>query len=188
MTIQDFFIVWQDVGLVLYAILKAFLPLPSLEVILVPLCLHSPEKWLLYSLEGALGTCIGGAIGYGIAHHFGTPILKNIACEEDIRKGEDLMNRYGLIAVFIGGITPIPDFLLAYLAGFTHMRFLSFTICDGTARFLRSVIVTFGLNRLGTVMNVDRFGTWFSLAIMVWLLWKWRRSRKKIQAQTTSRK
>ena len=55
MNVQDFFIVWQDIGLILYSVLKAFLPLPSLEVILVPLVLHSPQKWLLYSLEGAVG-------------------------------------------------------------------------------------------------------------------------------------
>lgn len=188
MTLQDFFIVWQDVGLILYSILKAFLPLPSLEVILVPLCLHAPEKWLLYSIEGAIGTSIGGAIGYAIAYRFGTPILKNIACEEDVKHGEELMNRYGLLAVFIGGITPIPDFLLAYLAGFTHMKFTSFALCDGIARLIRSLLVTYFLNRLGTVMNVDTFGTWLSAAIMLWLVIKWWRSRKKIQAQTTSKK
>lgn len=188
MTLQDFFIVWQDIGLILYAILKAFLPLPSLEVVLVPLCLHSPEKWLLYSIEGAIGTCIGGAIGYGIAYKLGRRALRNIACDEDINKGEALMHRYGLWAVFIGGVTPIPDFLLAYLAGFTHMHFLSFTLCDGGARLLRSLLVTYGLKTLGTVMNVDRFGMWFSALIMLWLLVKWWKSRKKIQAQTTSKK
>ncbi|MFR6488576.1 MAG: YqaA family protein [Clostridium sp.] len=126
MNVQDFFIVWQDIGLILYSVLKAFLPLPSLEVILVPLVLHTPEKWLLYSLEGAIGTCIGGAIGYGIARMLGKKVLYNIAAKEDVAHGEELMERYGLLAVFIGGITPIPDFLLAYLAGFTSMRLVPF--------------------------------------------------------------
>lgn len=188
MTIQDFFIIWQDVGLILYAILKAFLPLPSLEVVLVPLCLHAPQKWILYSIEGAIGTSIGGAIGYAIAHRFGTPILKNIACEKDIAHGEQLMQRYGLIAVFIGGITPIPDFLLAYLAGFTHMKLLPFMLCDGFARLLRSLLITYMLYQLGTVMNVDAFGMWFSLVIMVWLCMRWWRSHRRIHAQTTSKK
>ena len=71
MTIQEFLIVWKDVGLILYSILKAFLPLPSLEVILVPLVLNEPDKWVLYSLEGALGTFIGGGIGYFIAYKLG---------------------------------------------------------------------------------------------------------------------
>lgn len=188
MSVQDFFIVWQDVGLLLYAILKAFLPLPSLEVILVPLCLHTPQKWLLYSLEGAIGTSIGGAIGYGIARMLGRRVLANIAAQEDVTKGEQLMQRYGLFAVFIGGITPIPDFLLAYLAGFTKMNIVSFLLCDGFARLLRSLLVTYSLQYLGTIINVDAFGMWFSLIIMVWLLFRWWKSRRRLQAQTTSKK
>ena len=92
MNLQAFFTLWQDVGLILYAILKAFLPLPSLEVVLTPLCLKHPEKWLLYSFEGAIGTCIGGAIGYGIAYSVGRKALAHIASDEDIEKGETLMD------------------------------------------------------------------------------------------------
>ena len=125
---------------------------------------------------------------YGIARILGKKVLYNIAAKEDVEHGEELMDRYGLLAVFIGGITPIPDFLLAYLAAFTSMRLLPFLLCDGFARLLRSLLVTLSLRYLGTVMNVDAFGTWFSLAIMLWLVWKWWKSRKKIQAQTTSRK
>lgn len=185
---QNFFILWQDIGLVLYAILKAFLPLPSLEVILVPLCLRNPEKWFVYSIEGAIGTCIGGAIGYAIAYFFGRPIVKNIACDEDVDKGERLMNKYGLLAVFIGGITPLPDFLLAYLAGFTHMNFLSFTLCDGFARFLRSVLVCYGLKTLGDVIDVDAFGMWITAVLFAWLIYKWIKTKQKLHAQTTSKK
>ena len=104
MNIQNFFLIFEDAGLFLYSILKAFLPLPSLEVLLVPLCLKSPQKWIWYSMIGAAGTCIGGAIGYLLAWRIGSSVLKNIAAKEDIEKGEALMERYGVIAVFIGGI------------------------------------------------------------------------------------
>lgn len=173
MNIQDFFLVWQDVGLFLYSILKAFLPLPSLEVVLVPLCIMNPQKWIIYSLIGAVGTFIGGAIGYAIAYHAGRRALCYLASEKDIEKGEELMNRYGMLAVFIGGITPIPDFLLAYLAGFTRMSFIRFAMSDACARLIRSLLITYLLNRLGTVMNVDKFGTIFSFAIMFILLLRW---------------
>lgn len=183
MTVQEFFIIWQDVGLFLYAILKAFLPLPSLEVILVPLCLANMDKWILYSLEGAAGTFIGGAIGYVIAYKAGRKALIHLAGKKDVEEGERLMNKYGLWAVFIGGITPIPDFLLAYLAGFTHMRFLSFALCDAIARLLRSLLVTYVLKALGTVMNIDVYGTVFSLLIIVWLLWKWWKNKQELKKE-----
>lgn len=188
MDVTNFFIVWQDIGLILYSVLKAFLPLPSLEVILTPLCLYSPHKWLIYSFEGAIGTCIGGAIGYLIAYRVGRKAFSHIASDEDIKKGEDLMQRYGLWAIFIGGITPIPDFLLAYLAGFTHMRFISFILCDGFARLLRSLVVTYCLQSLQAVPHIDRIGTWVSVLVLFWLVSKWYRSRKKLQAQRRSTK
>ena len=50
MNIQNFFLIFEDAGLFLYSILKAFLPLPSLEVLLVPLCLKNPQKWMCYWL------------------------------------------------------------------------------------------------------------------------------------------
>lgn len=173
MDVSTFFIVWRDLGLFLYAVLKAFLPLPSLEVILVPLCITSPERWIIYSLEGAAGTFIGGAIGYFIAYRMGRSALSHMASEKDIVSGERLMERYGMLAVFIGGVTPIPDFLLAYLAGFTHMSFLKFTCTDAIARLMRSLLVTGVLKELGTVMNVDRYGTIFSFGIMAILLLRW---------------
>lgn len=188
MNIQNFFLIFEDAGLFLYSILKAFLPLPSLEVLLVPLCLKSPQKWIWYSMIGAAGTCIGGAIGYLLAWRIGSSVLKNIAAKEDIEKGEALMERYGVIAVFIGGITPLPDFLLAYLAGFTHMPFLKFTLSDGIARLLRSLLVTYCLNRLHTIINVDRFGIWISILILVWIIYEWVKTRRKLQAQRISKK
>lgn len=188
MNIQNFFIAFEDVGLLLYSMLKAFLPLPSLEVLLVPMCLHQPQYWIRYSIVGAIGTCIGGAIGYYLAYRLGRKVVNNIATPEDIAKGEHLMNRYGMIAVFIGGITPLPDFLLAYLAGFTRMNMITFLFADGTARLLRSLLVTYGLKTVGSLIDVDAFGTWFSILILVWMLWEWHKSRKKLQAQRMSKK
>lgn len=187
MVLRDVFIVWQDLGLFLYAIAKAFLPLPSLEVILTPLCLYHPDKWIWYSLEGALGTCIGGAIGYFLAYRYGRKAFAQIVSEQECQRGEALLRRHGLLAVFIGGVTPIPDFLLAYLAGFVRMPFLPFTLCDGGARLLRSLLVTFGLKTLGKTLPVDTFGMWLSLAILFWMLWRWWRGRH-VTAHSTSKK
>lgn len=183
MTLQDFFLLWQDIGLVLYATLKAFLPLPSLEVILVPLCLANMDKWIIYSLEGAVGTFIGGAIGYAIAFKLGRKAMCHIASEKDIIKGENLMQKYGLWAVFIGGITPIPDFLLAYLAGFTHMRFFSFAMCDAIARLIRSLLVTYILKTLGTIIEFDTYGTIFTFIIMFYFVGKWWINKRKLKKE-----
>lgn len=55
---------YQECAFVIYSILKAFLPLPSLEILLIPLCISQPSSYLRFAFEGAVGTFIGGFIGY----------------------------------------------------------------------------------------------------------------------------
>ncbi len=178
MELADAFLLWQDIGLLLYATLKAFLPLPSLEVMLVPLCLSQPSHWILYSLEGALGTCVGGMIGYAISYRYGRRALRHLANEKEMNKGEELMQRYGLWAVFIGGITPIPDFLLAYLAGLSRMNLWRFSLCDGLTRLLRSLLVCYMFNRLGILLDFDQIGIWLSVLVVVWLLLRYFKQKR----------
>ncbi len=173
-----FFISWEDISLLFYSILKAFLPLPSLEVILTPLCLSNPNKWLWYSIIGGIGTCIGGMIGYYLARLFGRKILTNLVNEEELIKGEDLFVKHGILAVFIGGITPIPDFILSYIAGFMKMPIGKFLIADGGARFLRSIVITFCLKKFKETIPMKHIEVLFSFIIFVWLLYQWYKKRK----------
>ena len=163
----------QDVGLLVYSCLKAFLPLPSLEVLLVPLCAVYPNKFWIYALEGAIGTCIGGGIGYYIANFVGYDLLKKFASDEEIVKAREVMDRYGVIAVFIGGITPIPDFILAYIAGMMKMNLIPFLLADGIARFLRSLIVGYCIYSMGRIIDFEKYGMVFSIVVVVWLLGKY---------------
>ncbi len=167
-------IAWVKIVFLLgYSAFKAFLPLPSLEVVLIPLTIKNPDLWIFYSLIGAIGTAIGGAVGYRIAEVFGLRILRKFAGPNEIESGQKLMRKYGILAVFIGGVTPIPDFLLAYLAGLTKMNFIRFIFSDGIARLLRSLLVTFCIKELGMIMNIDEWGTIFSLVVVGILLIKY---------------
>ncbi len=164
---------FHHAGLILYAALKAFLPLPSLEVVLIPMAVRYPSLALWMAVEGAIGTAIGGAIGYGIAYSASKRILPHFCSEEEIASAKELLDRYGLWAVFIGGVTPIPDFLLAYLAGGAQMSFFGFITMDGTARFLRSLLVLWCIHSLGYVIDIERWGTVLSLISAAWLLIRW---------------
>ena len=168
----------QDIGLLVYSCLKAFLPLPSLEVIFVPLCASNPNYFWVYAIEGAIGTLIGGAIGYGIAYYFGYDILKKFASDDEIEKSQVVMNRYGVVAVFIGGITPLPDFILAYMAGMMKMDIIPFLLADGIARLLRSLIVGYCIFSMGQIIDFEKYGNIFSVVVIVWLLGKYLWNKK----------
>lgn len=175
--------IYQNLVLLIYSTLKAFLPLPSLEVILIPLIIAKPNYWLLYSLIGSLGTFFGGSIGYYLAKTKGRSVLKNLVSIKEIDKGNQLMNKYGILAVFIGGITPIPDFLLAYLAGFSQMPFFKFALCDAVARLIRSLLVSWSILVFGSMIDIDTYGTYLSLILVIYLLIKWMINKYRIKKE-----
>ena len=174
-----------DVGLLVYSCLKAFLPLPSLEVIFVPLCAKNPSRYWVYALEGMIGTCIGGMIGYGIAYYFGKDIVKKLVSDEDLKSSQKLIDEYGVIAIFIGGITPLPDFILAYMAGMMKMSILPFLFADGIARFLRSLLIGYCIYTMGRIVNFELYGNIFSFGVIVWLLIKYVMNKKSRSLKTT---
>ncbi|MBE6114248.1 MAG: DedA family protein [Erysipelotrichaceae bacterium] len=163
----------KTIFLLLYSTFKAFLPLPSLEVILIPLIIETPSFALFYSLIGGIGTFVGGSIGYAIAYYLGSKWMDHLSSQDTIRKGMELVSKHGVIAVFIGGITPIPDFLLAYLAGLTRMNYWPFAITDALARFLRSILVSYVVILFGYVIDMDKWGSIISLVIIVYFVLKW---------------
>lgn len=167
----------RELGFVLYAVLKAFLPLPSLEVLLVPLCVSEPHSYLRFAIEGAIGTCIGGLIGYLLARRFRQGILDRFLSDEQMDRWEMLMQRYGILAVFIGGITPIPDFILPYLAGLTHMHFFAFSLTDGISRFLRSWLVGYSIARAADLIDFQAYGNLLCVAVLLWGLIRWVKGR-----------
>lgn len=159
--------------LLVYSILKAFLPLPSLEVVLIPLVIRNPDGFLLYSILGAVGTYIGGSIGYLLATRIKEEVWISFFGKKTWTKGKELFHKYGILAVFIGGVTPIPDFILAYIAGFTRMNYFAFALADGIARFLRSIIVLYFFIQLGVVIDMDKYGTYLLVAILAYFFVKY---------------
>lgn len=156
-----------------YAILKAFLPLPSLEVVLLPLNMQRPDLLMWYSLIGAVGTFIGGTIGYGLACVIKEDVWRKFFGDESWEKGKRLVEKYGVVAVFIGGVTPIPDFLLAYLAGFVRMNYFAFALSDGIARFLRSILILYAFNQLGILVDMDKYGMFILYAMIFYMVSKY---------------
>ena len=131
---MQLFVSLSELGFLLYAVLKAFLPLPSLEVLLVPLCVGEPQSYLRFALEGAAGTCVGG-------------------------------------------ITPIPDFILPYLAGLTGMNFFAFSLTDGISRFLRSWLVGYSIYQASGLIDFQAYGNLLCAVVLLWGMIRWIKGR-----------
>ena len=168
---------YQECAFVVYSILKAFLPLPSLEILLIPLCISQPSSYLRFAFEGAVGTFIGGFIGYMLALKCKDAILCTLVSSKQLEKGTALMRRYGILAVFIGGITPIPDFILPYLAGFTQMNFFAFSIADGVSRFLRSWFIGYSIYQASDMIDLQQYGNTLCIILLIWGMIRWLKGR-----------
>lgn len=158
--------------LFIYSILKAFLPLPSLEAILLPMCVLYPQYALIYSILTGVGTCIGGLIGYELSYHYGRKLVLKLVNEDVIEEGITKLNKLGYPFIVIGSLTPFPDFLLAYIAGLIKMNKWMFMLVDGSCRFIRSILLVYFSLELNKHFQIDRYVTLISILILVYFLGK----------------
>lgn len=168
---------YRELGFIIYALCKAFLPLPSLEVLLIPLCVDAPQSYLQFAVEGAVGTWIGGTIGYGMAKRSKEKIISHLLSRKQIERWEMLMKKYGVFAVFIGGITPIPDFILPYLAGFSNMNYIAFSLTDSFSRFLRSWLIGYSIAQAADIIDFQVYGNLLCLLVLIGGILRWVKGR-----------
>ncbi len=162
-----------DLFLLIYACLKAFLPLPSIEAVFVPLCLAAPTKSFYYAAVSGIGTFLGGYIGYELSVSYGRKFALKLVNEETLSEGEATMQKYGAMAVILGSLTPFPDFVLAYLAGLCRMNRWLFLLLDGSCRFMRSLLVAATLSKASEFIAIEKYSTLLSILILVYFLSKY---------------
>lgn len=165
--------------LFIYSILKAFLPLPSLEAILLPLCILYPKHAFLFACLSGIGTCIGGHIGYKISYHFGKKSVLKFVNEKTVEDGIREFKKMGYSFIVVGSISPFPDFLLAYIAGLVGMNQWIFMLIDGGCRFIRSVILIYFSIELNKYFQIDQYITILSILMLIYFIGKFILKRKE---------
>ena len=158
----------ESVFLFLYASCKAFLPIPSLEVVLIPMTLLNPNRLVWYICISTVGTMVGASLAYIFASCIEENKLRQFIGPTVWDKGKQTFLDNGILAVIVIAITPIPDFILAYLAGFLRMNYVLFIITDALSRMLRSIAILYCLIQLGININIDKFGNYMIILMLVY--------------------
>lgn len=136
-------------GLALNSFIESFFLVPPPDFLLIAMDLAKPEKALFYATVCSFASVLGGLIGYLIGLIGGRPVFnwffrKN---PEQFEKVETLYNKYGAIAVFFAGFTPIPYKVFTIASGVLNMNWWQFTIASFFGRagrfFLVSVVLMF---------------------------------------------
>ena len=123
---------------------SSFFPIPP-DVMLIPMVLSRREKAWWYATIATIASVIGGLLGYAIGYYFydavGLPILRLYGKEHALDGFMTFVHDYGVPAVIIKGMTPIPYKVVTIAAGVGKMDLLSFIGASIVARAMRFFLV-----------------------------------------------
>lgn len=116
------------------------------DLLLVPMLLARPDRWLKLSAVCVVASSVGGLVGYGIGHlawaAVGQTLVDMYGQAEHFRRYRHLVEAWGLWIIIAKSFTPIPYKFIAIAAGVASMNLLTFTIATVIGRVLHFAIVT----------------------------------------------
>lgn len=158
---------------------SSFFPVPP-DVLLAPLSLGAPRKWVHFATICSIASVVGGIFGYGIGVFLWDMIgpwvfahLKSIGFTPEVFKTfQELYNRYDFWIVFTCGFTPLPYKVCTISAGVAGINFPGFIIASVLSRSARFFMVAGLFGWKGEKMKpfIDKYFNWLSLAFVALLI------------------
>ena len=122
---------------------SSFFPIPP-DVMLMPMSLARPDRWIRYALVTTIASVLGGIAGYflGIwAHEWLESTIITGGYTDKFEQAKNLFKTWGVWAVLAAGFSPIPYKLFTITAGLLSMAFLPFLIASAIGRGARFFLV-----------------------------------------------
>ncbi|NLH17510.1 MAG: DedA family protein [Phycisphaerae bacterium] len=158
---------------------SSFFPIPP-DVLLAPLSLGAPRKWVYFATICSIASVIGGILGYGIGVFLWDLIgpwvfahLGSIGFTPEVFKTfQDLYNRYDFWIVFSCGFTPLPYKVCTISAGVAEINFAGFIIASVLSRSARFFLVAGLFGWKGETIRpfIEKYFNWLSLAFVALLI------------------
>ena len=118
-------------------------PIPT-DVMLIPMVLAEPPKWLRYATLATAFSVLGGVSGYllGVwAFDWASSWLLTGNGAQAFAEAQRLFREWGVWFVFIAAFTPIPYKVFTISAGFMALAFIPFIIASAAGRAARFFLV-----------------------------------------------
>ncbi len=128
---------------VISAIEAIFFPIPP-DVMLAPMTLAWPARWLRYATVTTFASVGGGMIGYGLGYFALEALLPWIARAgylDAYQLAHDQFARYGVWIIFVAAFTPIPYKVFTVGAGAAAMALAPFILASLAGRGARFFLV-----------------------------------------------
>ena len=116
---------------------SSFFPIPP-DVLLGPLALGAPKKWLRFALACSVASVLGGILGYCIGMFLwsliGQWVFAHLGAigltEANFAKFQEWYDKYDFWIVFTCGFTPLPYKVCTISAGVAEISFIGFLIAS----------------------------------------------------------
>jgi membrane protein YqaA with SNARE-associated domain len=139
-----------QIGLFFYSIIETITPLAGVEVIFIFLIRESGGMWWNSWWFTAFTTTVANAVGAIIVYFFMAKednwIARRFISKEARVKAEAIFKKYGHWAIFIFAMTPLPFFVILFIAAFSRMNFKSYLVATILSRGFRFFVTTFIIN------------------------------------------
>ena len=162
-----------------------FFPIPP-DVMLAPMSLASPPRWLRFASICTLASVLGGLIGYllgAFALELVWPALESLGKVETFERIQLLFTRYGFWIVFVAGFTPIPYKVFTIASGAAGIGLLPFVLGSLVGRggrfFLVGALMAWGGPRMEPLLRRYVEGLGWAVVVLVLIglaWWEWGRA------------
>lgn len=157
---------------------SSFFPIPP-DALLIPMVMAKPHKGWYYAFLTTLSSVVGGILGYAIGYFAfefaGQPIVDFFHAQAQFDALLAWFSRWGVLVVFLAGVTPIPYKLFTLGAGVMQMFFPAFVLASIVGRSIRffgvAAVMRFSGEKIDSmiVRYIDRLG-WLALIGVLLLL------------------
>jgi len=154
---------------------SSFFPIPP-DVFLMVLCIAAPKKAFRYAAICAVGSVLGGAIGYGLGLGFmdtlGVKILDWYGLQDKYAVVQNLYQQYDALAVGAAGFTPLPYKLFTITAGAFKINFVTFMLMSIVSRSARFFLVAALIYKFGAPVRhfIERYFNLLSILFFILLI------------------
>ena len=145
---------------------SSFFPIPP-DVMLAPMCLADRARAWRFATITTITSLLGGIAGYAIGYFLFEavePWLQEMGYQDAYLAGKTWFDQYGVWAVFVAGLSPIPYKIFTIAAGVAALNFPGFVIASFVGRgarfFLVAGLVVAGGERMEALIPryVERIG------------------------------
>ena len=123
---------------------SSFFPIPP-DIMLIPMVISDRKSWikigLICTIASVAGALLGYAIGALLFEPIAKPILEFYGYLEKFEQFRNAFNEWGLLIVFVFGLTPFPYKVITIASGVTLLNLPIFIISSLIARGLRFFLV-----------------------------------------------